>query len=357
VSEPSIEPVEKFVNELWSREASDLLLTVGAPPLMRIDGALTPIPGEPTLTAADTERIVLQLAGDDLAHRLHDEREIDFSFGWADRARLRANAFHQRGALSLSLRIIPFEIPSMEELGLPSATDRLVRLPQGLILVTGPTGAGKSTSLAAMLDWINTHRACHIVTIEDPIEYVHRNKRSAVDQREVGIDTLSFERGLRAAFREDPDVLLIGEMRDNETIRAALTLAETGHLVFATLHTNDAAQTVDRIVDVFPAEQQAQIRIQLAGSLQAILSQRLVARSGGGMVAAFEVLMATYAVRNIIRDGRSNQLRNVILTGAQEGMQTLEMALSELVNTDVCSFEEASAHTLFPNELRVTAAH
>ena len=218
------------------------------------------------------------------------------------------------------MRIIPYEIPTMEELHLPPAVqDRLVKLPQGLILVTGPTGAGKSTSLASMLDWINTHRPCHIITIEDPIEYVHRNKRAAVDQREVGIDTLTFERGLRAAFREDPDVLLIGEMRDNETIRAALTLAETGHLVFATLHTNDAAQTVDRIVDVFPAEQQAQIRVQLAGSLEAIISQRLVPKSGGGMVAAFEVLIATYAARNIIRDGRSNQLRNVIMTGASGG--------------------------------------
>ena len=292
MSEPSVAPVESYVEELWNRDATDLLLTVGAPPLMRIDGALTPAPGSAVLTPADTERIVSELAGSELFERLHREREIDFSFGWLDRARLRANAFHQRGALSLSLRIIPYEIPTLDDLCLPSAAEKLVRLPQGLILVTGPTGAGKSTSLASMLDWINTHRPCHIITIEDPIEYVHRNKRSAVDQREVGIDTLSFERGLRAAFREDPDVLLIGEMRDNETIRAALTLAETGHLVFATLHTNDAAQTVDRIVDVFPAEQQDQIRVQLAGSLEGILSQRLIPRQGGGMVAAFEVLIA-----------------------------------------------------------------
>jgi twitching motility protein PilT len=207
-----------------------------------------------------------------------------------------------------------------------------------------------------MLDWINTHRPCHIITIEDPIEYVHRNKRSAVDQREVGIDTLTFERGLRAAFREDPDVLLIGEMRDNETIRAALTLAETGHLVFATLHTNDAAQTVDRIVDVFPAEQQAQIRVQLAGSLEAIISQRLVPRSGGGMVAAFEVLIATYAARNIIRDGRSNQLRNLIMTGASEGMQTLEMALTTLISTGLCDHEEAVNHSLHPKEVLARTA-
>src|SRR4051794_9669807 len=203
-----------------------------------------------------------------------------------------------------------------------------------------------------MLDWINTNRPCHIITIEDPIEYVHRNKRAAVDQREVGIDTLTFERGLRAAFREDPDVLLIGEMRDNETIQATLTLAETGHLVFATLHTNDAAQTVDRVVDVFPGEQQGQIRLQLAGSLQAIVSQRLIPKVGGGMVAAFEVLIATYAIRNIIRDGRTNQLRNVIATGSQEGMQTLEAGLSELVATGIVSPEEAVLHTLLPGEIR-----
>jgi twitching motility protein PilT len=354
MSEPNVEPVAKYVQELWELDASDLLITADSPPRMRVDGELTPIAGEPVLTRDETERIVRELLGPDLFATLQAEREVDFSFGWLDQARLRANAFHQRGAVSLALRIIPYEIPSFAELGLPDVIERLVRLPQGLVLVTGPTGAGKSTTLAAMLDWINEHRACHIITIEDPIEYVHRNKRSAVDQREVGIDTDSFERALRSAFREDPDVLLVGEMRDLETIRAALTLAETGHLVFATLHTNDAAQTVDRVVDVFPAEQQAQIRLQLAGALQAIVSQRLIPRANGGMVAALEVLIATYAVRNIIRDGRSNQLRNVIVTGTQEGMQTLEMALSYLVATGVCAHEEAAAHTLHPNELRTS---
>jgi twitching motility protein PilT len=356
MSEPNVAPVAKYVEQLWELEASDLLLTTDSPPLMRIDGHLTPVVGEPALGRDDTERIVHELVGDDLFAKLQDEHEIDFSFGWGDLARLRANAFHQRGAISLALRIIPYEIPGFDDLGLPTVVEKLVRLPQGLVLVTGPTGAGKSTTLAAMIDWINTHRACHIITIEDPIEYVHRHKRSAIDQREVGIDTDSFERALRSAFREDPDVLLVGEMRDLETIRAALTLAETGHLVFATLHTNDAAQTVDRIVDVFPAEQQAQIRLQLAGALQAIISQRLLPRAGGGMAAAFEVLVATYAVRNIIRDGRSNQLRNVILTGAQEGMQTLEMSLTHLVLSGSCSHEEAAAHTLHPNELRVQPA-
>ena len=252
----------------------------------------------------------------------------------------------------MALRIIASNIPTFAQLGIPQVVDNIVRLPQGLVLVTGPTGAGKSTTLASMIDWINEHRQCHILTIEDPIEYVYVHKGSAIDQREVGIDTESFERALRSAFREDPDVLLVGEMRDNETIRATLTLAETGHLVFATVHTNDAGQTVDRIVDVFPGEQQAQIRVQLAGSLQAIISQRLIPRTDGGLVAAFEVLIATHAARNIVRDGRTNQLRNVISTGSQDGMQTLEQSISELVAAGIVDYDEAVTHTLFPKEIR-----
>jgi twitching motility protein PilT len=309
-----------------------------------------------TITAERAQELIEALLGDELSARLHEEREVDLSFAWGCRARFRANAFHQRGQMSIALRLIPFEIPSFEQLGLPPVAERLVQLPQGLVLVTGPTGSGKSTTLASMIDAINSRRACHIITIEDPIEYVHDHRRSAVEQREVGIDTDSFARALRAAFREDPDVLLVGEMRDNETIQATLTLAETGHLVFATLHTNDAAQTVDRIVDVFPAEQQAQVRTQLSGTLEAIISQRLVPRVGGGRSAAFEVLVATYAVRNIIRDGRTNQLRNVIATNSQEGMQTLEMSLSRLVADQVVSRDEAARHTLFPNELRQPSA-
>jgi twitching motility protein PilT len=353
---PDSTVIDEYIERLWELDASDLLITVGAAPLARINGELTRLDGTSEVTPEQAEQIVREVLGPELFDRLAGEREVDCSFGWRDQARLRANAFYQRGALGLSLRIIPYEIPTMEELGLPDAVHKLVRLPQGLVLVTGPTGAGKSTSLAAMLDWINTNRACHIITIEDPIEYVHRNKRSAVEQREVGIDTLSFERGLRAAFREDPDVLLIGEMRDNETIKAALTLAETGHLVFATLHTNDAAQTVDRIVDVFPAEQQSQIRVQLAGSLEAILSQRLVPKHDGGMVAAFEVLIASYAARNIIRDGRSNQLRNVIMTSTQDGMQTLESALTVLVASGVIEHEEALSRCMHPTEVRARTA-
>ena len=228
---------------------------------------------------------------------------------------------------AISLRLIPYRIPTFEDLRLPKIVEDLIHLPQGLVLVTGPTGTGKSTSLAAMIDTINRERACHIITIEDPIEYVHEHKMSAVNQRELGQDTLSFGRALRSVLREDPDVLLVGEMRDVETIAATLTIAETGHLVFATVHTNDAAQTLDRIVDVFPAEQQAQIRVQLAGSLQAIISQRLLPMVGGGRVAAFEILIATYAVKNIVRDGRTGQLRNQIATSARDGMRTLETSL------------------------------
>jgi len=356
MDEPKIDEIARFLEELWDRKATDLLLTVGAPPLMRIDGQLTPVTNGATLSPADLEHIIAGVLGPDLARRLENEREVDFSFSWSEHGRLRANAFHQQGNLALALRLIPFEIPTLEELGLPAIIQRLVTLPQGLVLVTGPTGAGKSTTLASLINTINHERACHILTIEDPIEYVYQHGRSAVNQREVGIDTDSFARALRSAFREDPDVLLVGEMRDNETIQATLTLAETGHLVFATLHTNDAAQTVDRIVDVFPAEQQSQIRLQLAGSLQAILSQRLVPKIGGGMAAAFEVLIATYAIRNIVRDGRTNQLRNVVATGSQDGMQTLESSLSELVARGVVTHEEAITHTLLPGEVRPPVA-
>ena len=351
MAEVNTAPIDALLDELWKRSASDLLITADSAPLIRVDGALTKLPDTASLDADATERVVTAVLGDDLRARLHDEQEVDFSFSWRGLARFRANAFHQRGSVALALRLIPFRIPTFEELGLPAVIDDLVHLPQGLVLVTGPTGAGKSTTLASMLDTINRDRACHILTIEDPIEYVHQHNRSAVNQREVGTDTASFARALRSVLREDPDVLLVGEMRDNETISATLTMAETGHLVFATLHTNDAAQTLDRVVDVFPAEQQAQIRVQLAGSLQAVVSQRLVPRIGGGRAAAFEILIANYAVRNMIRDGRTNQLRNVILTGSKDGMQTLEGSLSALVAEQLISYEEAVNHTLYPNEI------
>jgi twitching motility protein PilT len=342
--------IEPLLQQLWDRRATDLLVTVGSPPLVRVDGSLVQL-DLPSFTADDTERIVTTLLGTELSERFVAEHEVDFAFSWSNRGRFRGNAFHQRGCAALALRLIPFQIPTFEQLGLPPVADDLVQLPQGLVLVTGPTGSGKSTTLASMLDVINSSRPCHIVTIEDPIEYVHTHKRAAVNQREVGNDTESFPRALRSAFREDPDVLLVGEMRDNETIQTALTIAETGHLVFATLHTNDAAQTLDRVVDVFPGDQQSQIRVQLAGSLQAVMSQRLIPKIGGGRVAAFEVLVATFAVRNIVRDGRTNQLRNIIATGSKDNMLTLEASLTELVSQGLVSYEEAVTHTLFPNEV------
>ena len=303
----------------------------------------------------DTARIIRGVLAGELWDEYQRERELDFSFNWAGKARFRGNAFHQRGSSALSLRLIPYRIPSFEDLRAPSILSSWVDLPQGLVLVTGPTGSGKSTTLAAMIDQVNERHACHVITIEDPIEYVHRHKKAAVNQREIGIDCDSFERALRSALREDPDVLLVGEMRDPETIQTALTIAETGHLVFATLHTNDAGQALDRIIDVFPGEKQPQIRVQLAGSLTGIVSQRLLPRRGGGRVAGFEVLTATFAVRNLIREDKTSQLRNVISTGSKYGMQTLEQSISELVAAGVVDYEEAISHSLFPDE--ITRAH
>jgi twitching motility protein PilT len=277
--------------------------------------------------------------------------DVDFSFSWLDRARLRGSLFTQRGQSALALRIIPAGIPSFDELGLPAAAEWLANLPRGFVLVTGPTGSGKSTTLASIINRINETRSLHILTIEDPVEYVHAHKMSAVSQREVGLDSPSFDRALRSALREDPDVLLIGEMRDIESIQIALTMAETGHLVFGTLHTNDAPQAIDRIIDVFPAWRQEQTRVQLAASLAAVIAQRLVPRIDGGMVAAFEVLIATNPVRNLIRENRSNQLQNVMMTNSREGMQTLETSLVNLITQGTISYEEALTVSAHPKEL------
>jgi twitching motility protein PilT len=252
----------------------------------------------------------------------------------------------------MSLRMISLKLPTFEELGLPPAVEYFSNLPQGLVLVTGPTGSGKSTSLAAIIDYINTHRRCHIITIEDPVEYVHSHKSSAVSQREVGNDTHSFATALRAALREDPDVILVGEMRDPETVQFALSIAETGHLVFATLHTNDAPQSLDRISDMFPAERQNQIRVQLAACLSGVVSQRLVPRVGGGMVAAFELLIANNAVRALVREGKTHQIRNVISAGLAEGMCTLETWLNHLIANGLITYEDAVARSVHPKELK-----
>ena len=343
--------IDPFLAELWDRKGTDLLFTVGVPPLFRVDGVMLPAADAAVLTSDDTQRIVLSLLPPEVLEEFRAEKDADFSFGWHDLARFRANVFTQRGAMGLSLRLIPMAIPSFEDLGMPSVVERWVKVPRGLVLATGPTGAGKSTTLASMIDRINQSRHCHIITVEDPIEYVHQHKKAAVNQREVGLDTSSFVRGIRAALRADPDVLLVGEMRDLETIQTTLTMAETGHLVLGTLHTNDTSQAVDRLVDVFPTGRQAQIRVQLANSLTGIIYQQLLPRLDGGQVAAFEVLVATHATRSLIRDGKSNQLRNVLLTGSEDGMQTLEMSLSDLVTRGVISYEDALNRSLYPKEV------
>jgi twitching motility protein PilT len=343
--------IYEYLDWIHDHDATDLLIMVDTPPMARIDGKLIAIPNESVLDAKDVEELVLGVLEPAQAESYLAEKEVDFSFNWSGVARFRGNAFFQRGTMAVALRRIPLDIPTFNELGLPKAAEELVHLPQGLILITGPTGSGKSTTLASMIDRINNERRCHILTIEDPIEYVHQNAISAVTQREVGEDTNSFERGLRSALREDPDVLLLGEMRDLESIQTAMTIAETGHLVFATLHTNDTAQAIDRVIDVFPAEKQQQIRIQLAGCLQAVIFQRLIPKVNGGMVAAYEVLLANFAVRNLIKSGKTSQIRNAITTHQEEGMQTFEMALNGLVANGQITYDEAKAWSLLPDEI------
>jgi twitching motility protein PilT len=343
--------LDALLERLWRAGGTDLLLTSGAPPLLRVDGELTRPDGLAALTGPRVTELAHRLLSDRQVNELARGTEIDFSFSWRGTARVRGNAFRQRGDTAVALRMIPRQIPGFDDLRLPVAVRDLARLNQGLVFVTGPTGSGKSTTLASLVDWINANRAVHILTIEDPIEYVHDHKRSAVNQREVGEDTDTFSHALRSALREDPDVILVGEVRDLESIRFALTLAETGHLVLATLHTNDTTQAVDRLIDVFPADQQPQIRVQLANALTAIVHQRLLPKASGGMVAAYEVLVATSAVRNLVKEGKTNQLRNQVLTGQRDGMQTLESSLAELVAAGVVRHDEAVARAAYPREI------
>jgi len=344
------ERIDRHLEALWQAHGTDLLLTVGMPVQMRVDGQLHPL-DDNALTADDTDALLAELLTDDQMAAWSSKREYDFSFSWRDDARVRGNAFTQRGYTTLALRMIPRDIPTLDQLGLPPVVGHLARQHQGLVLMTGPTGSGKSTTLASIIDMINTERACHIITVEDPIEYVHDHKRSAVNQREVGTDTDSFTDALRSVLREDPDVLLVGEMRDLESIRFALTVAETGHLVFATLHTNDTAQSLARMIDVFPAEQQAQIRVQLASALSCVVYQRLIPRVGGRMVAAYEVLVATPAVRNLIKEGKTHQLRNALVTGTKDGMVTFEQSLSFLVQQGLVSWDDAVTRSLYPRDI------
>ena len=343
--------LDPYLRYLWDTQATDLHLSVGTEPRVRIDGALYAIPDQAPVEEATLVRILEGLIHGKDRDTYEDERQLDFAFTWGGTARFRANAYFQLDRPALALRLIPTEIPSPDQLGLPASTAGLLNRPHGLVLVTGPTGSGKSTTLAAMINYINQTRPVHILTIEDPIEYVHPSRTALVNQREVGEDCTSFSEALRAALREDPDVVLVGEMRDLETISLTLTLAETGHLVFGTVHTNDASQTIDRVVDVFPADQQDQIRTQFSMSLAAVISQRLVPRVGGGRVAAYEVLMGTPAVTNLIRENKVRQLRNVLATGQESGMMVLEQHLASLVAAGTITYEDAVASSVHPEDI------
>jgi twitching motility protein PilT len=344
------EPVEALLRAVSERRGSDLIFAAGRPATIRVDGALVSLSDQvlmPDVTAA----LARSLAGprwDELIAK----RELELSLTDADRARVRVNLFFQRGSVAGVLRFVPFRIPTLEQLGAPAICGELADQPNGLVLVTGPSGSGKTTTLAAMIDKINRERAACIITVEDPIEYVHRHQKSVIMQREIGSDARDFAGALRAALRENPDVVLVGEMRDLETMSAALTMAETGHLVFATLHTNDASQSIDRMVDVFPAGQQNQVRVQLSQTLLAVIHQQLLPRAdGGGRVAAFEVMIATPAVRNLIKEGKTNQLRNVMQTGAAMGMRTLESDLRRLIREGAIDRNTAALLTLRPGEV------
>lgn len=344
--------LEELLKMAGDRKASDIHLTVESPPVLRIDGSLVQLQTE-KLSSADIETFAHSLMTDQQAKRFGDYGELDLSYSLPGVGRYRVNAFRQRGSIGVVIRLIPFVIPSPESLGLPPVSIELAKLHKGLVLVTGPTGSGKSTTLASLVDYINRTRACHIVTIEDPIEYLHRHKLSLVNQREVGNDTQSFTNALRAVLRQDPDVILVGEMRDLETIATAVTAAETGHLVFSTLHTNDATQSVDRMIDVFPPHQQQQIRVQLAAVLQGILSQQLFPKADHqGRVAAIEVMLATPAVRSLIREGKTHQLPTVIQTNAKLGMQTMDKAIMDLVQKGLVSYEVAQEKLQSPDSLR-----
>lgn len=333
--------IEVLLEEVVKANASDLHIQVGLSPMLRIDGYLRPLAGVDILSEEVVESLIFSILDDDQKAILLKDKEFDFSFAFGDLGRFRVNAFHERGNLAAAFRLIPNQILSVEQLGLPPIVTRFADYPRGLVLITGPTGSGKSTTLASIINKINQERPLHIITVEDPIEYAHKSAKSVVIQREVHYDTYSFSAALRSSLRQDPDVVLIGEMRDLETIAAAITIAETGHLVFATLHTNSAAQSIDRMIDVFPPHQQPQVRAQLSNILMAICSQRLIPTLGGGRIAAAEILVATAAVRNIIREGKSHQLDAVIQTGAEYGMQSMDKTLVNMVHSGTISLDEA----------------
>lgn len=337
---------------MHERGASDLHMTVGAPPVLRIDGQLVPTPFE-KLSHETAQQLIFSLLTEQQRQRFEATNELDLAFGLKGIGRLRMNIYRQRGAVGAAVRAIPAAFKTFEEIGLPQVIHEIMKIPKGLILVTGPTGSGKSTTLASMIDYINEHRSGHIVTVEDPIEYVHSHKKCIVNQREVGQDTETFATALKYVLRQDPNVILVGELRDLETISAALTIAETGHLVLATLHTNDCAQTINRIIDVFPQHQVEQVRVQLSFVLQCVLSQQLLAHaSGTGRVLAAEILMVTSAIRNLIREQKVEQIQLAIQTGGKFGMQTMNQSLAELYRKQRITFQEATARSLDPEDLR-----
>jgi twitching motility protein PilT len=329
-----------YMSQAIKKEASDIHIITGVKPNLRINGVLTPIDDQP-LREEDARQIIFSFLSGQDKDKLAEQKEIDLSFDYDDKVRFRANVFFQKSRISASLRLIPSKVKTLKELNLPPVLEKFTISNQGFVIVTGPTGHGKSTTLASMIDEINKNRSEHIITIEDPIEYVFKNNKSIIEQREVFNDTNSFSRALRSSLRQDPDVIMVGEMRDLETISSALTLAETGHLVFSTLHTNTASQTADRIIDVFPSHQQQQVQQQLSNTLLGIVSQRLVPREDGGRIVACELLLATDAVRNAIREGKTHQLPNIIQTSAAEGMIGLDKALAELVDKGEISLESA----------------
>jgi twitching motility protein PilT len=348
-----------LLKKLIELGGSDLHLTTNTPPQVRVDGGLKPLDGFKTLTSADTKQLAYSVLTDAQKHRFEESLELDFSFGVRGLSRFRANLFNQRGAVGCVFRAIPYEIRSFENLGLPPVVTKLCDKPRGLILVTGPTGSGKSTTLAAMIDKINRERHEHIMTIEDPIEFLHNHKSCLVNQREVGSDTKGFAEALRTALRQDPDVVLVGEMRDLETIESALRIAETGHLTFATLHTNSAASTINRIIDVFPSNQQAQIRAQLSLVLEGIMCQALLPKANGqGRVAALEILVPNAAIRNLIREDKIHQIYSMMQTGQEKyGMQTFNQALATLYHKRLISLELAMQRSSNTDELRDLIEH
>ncbi len=346
------EELDTLLDIIVRESGSDLHLSEGRHPTMRVSGELIPMIRSNILTHEDIKGFVAVMSESNKKINIEtDMKELDFSYQYKDVARFRGNVYHQKNMLSVALRLIPKNIRSLEELMLPPSLDMFTQKKQGFFLVVGPVGQGKSTTLAAMIDKINQERAEHIVTIEDPIEYIYEQKKSIIDQREVGIDTETFERGLVSALRQDVNVILLGEMRDHETMAAAVTAAETGHMVFSTLHTNNAAQTVDRIIDSFPAHQQDQIRVQLASALAGVFSQRLVPRISGGMIPVYELMITNNAIQNLIREKRTHEINTVIETGSQEGMIDMNRCLAELVQKGEISLENAYKQSLNPKML------